>query len=271
MQSGCSLPTSSWYSPARQNLPTDLVLEVAQYLGLMDVVSRLGVVCREWRRAVSSFEGSCHGYFSCFSSARFAVEDVVTLVKMGEKRYKPVLEKLELSTIAAVKRFCKVTRFHLELASTDAPAYRVLRLKHISRHGELCISPSALTALCQSSRTVLQELQLQNCHHWDFPLISAVAACTSLHTLNLSYSGASDAVLEALSRSKASIKRLVLKGLDRLTSKSIALMGDLREISELDLSYSFPDLRLPSLHPLCPLPLTHLLLKDLLVQRLSHS
>lgn len=259
MQSGCSPPTSQWYFPARQTLPTDLVLEVAQYLGLMDVVSRLGAVCREWRRVVLRFEGSCHWYFSCFSSARFAVEDVVTLLKIGEKRYKPVLEKLDLSTIAAVKRFCKVTRFHLELASPDIPAYRVLRLKHISRHGELCIPPSALTALCLSSCTVLQELQLQNCH-WDFPLIAAVAACTSLHTLNLSYSGASDAVLEALSRSKAAIKRLVLKGLDRITSKSIELVGDMREISELDLSYSFSDLCLPSLHPLSALPLTHLLL-----------
>jgi len=259
MQSG----HSQWYSPPRPLLPPELVLEVAQYLGLMDIVSRLGTVCKDWRRAVSGFEGRCHKYFSSFCSGRFAVADVVALAKLADQRYKEVLEKLELTTIAAVKRFCKVTRFYIELSNTDIPTYRILRLKHTSRHGELSISAGALAALCQRSQMSLQELQLQNCPNWDLPLVSAIAGCTSLHTLNLSYSGANDEVIEALSRLKAGIKRLVLKGLDRLTSKSVNLLGELRGVRELDLSLSFPNLQLPNLHPLCSLSLTHLLIEGL--------
>lgn len=263
MQSG----RFQWYSPPRSLLPPELVLEVAQYLGLLDIVSRLGAVCKDWRRTVSGFEERCHKYFSSFSSARFAVEDVVTLVKLADQRYKEVLEKLELTTITAVKRFCKVNRFYFELSNPDIPTYRVIRLKHTSQHGELSISAGALAALCLRSQKSLQELQLQNCPNWDLPLISAIAGCTSLHTLNLSYSGANDEVIAALSRSKAGIKRLVLKGLDRLTSKSVSLLGALREVTELDLSLSFHNLQLPSLHPLNPLPLTHLLIEGLSIDQ----
>lgn len=95
------------------------------------------------------------------------------LLRLKEKQHGEVLDKLGLGeNVSAWKRFCKVTRFHLELADTSG--YKVIRFKHISRHGSLLIPPSTLTSLCTLSHSSLQELQLQNCPYIDFPLLAAI-------------------------------------------------------------------------------------------------
>lgn len=77
----------------------------------------------------------------------------------------------------------------------------------------------------------------------------------------------SDDAIAALASSKARIRRLILKGLHQLTHLSISHLAHFHHLTELDLSHSFPNQRLPSLKPISGLQLTHLILEGLSIQQ----